>query len=231
LCPEVRFNVFDGFVKINFRIIRPFQVSQAFGVDEIDVLFTVCKQPQDEVGIEVSGLEKADAAPTGHIAQKIQFLPLKEIFARFTKLLQVEHKIPFPIIQRHRLDFDNIAVDIDQRLVEVTVKHDGLNPLEFHITQFSGLDEVLYFLKLCNDIRPRLLDKEKIILYKIAVFLSNVPVFKMVIFPLGFLELIKPVAILAEQCYGNLLPAAHLGKGPEFHFFTGDIQNIPIGVR
>jgi hypothetical protein len=48
-------------VKLNLRIGRP-DVADALGVHEDHVLHVVDEQPEDEVRVEVAGLEEADAA-------------------------------------------------------------------------------------------------------------------------------------------------------------------------
>ena len=60
LVPQADFNLFDRVVELHLRVSYT-DLADAFGVDENDVLLIADQKPQNKVGVEVAGLEKADA--------------------------------------------------------------------------------------------------------------------------------------------------------------------------
>ena len=70
-------DLLDRLVKLDLGIARP-KVSDAFWIHENDMLLPVREQPEDEVGVEVAGLEKADASPLAQVAQQVELPGLEE---------------------------------------------------------------------------------------------------------------------------------------------------------
>ena len=76
-------------VELNLRVLQTFQVADTFGVDERDVLLLGIVYPEDKVGIEVAGLEKAYTF-AAFVAQQIDFLAFQQaIFVFFIILADV----------------------------------------------------------------------------------------------------------------------------------------------
>ena len=62
------FNVLDDLMKLDLLVPRPFML-KTVGLDEGEVLFAILDLPEQEIGIEVSGFEKADTTTTTFISQ------------------------------------------------------------------------------------------------------------------------------------------------------------------
>ena len=75
---EALLDLLDRLVELNLGIGRP-EVPDALGVHEDDMLLAAREQPQDEVGVEVAGLEEADAAALAQVAEQVKLLGLEEV--------------------------------------------------------------------------------------------------------------------------------------------------------
>jgi hypothetical protein len=74
------------------------------------------------------------------------------------------------------------------------------------------LNEFFDFFQFGDDILTRLVNEEEVIIDEVGVIFCKVPVLKMVFLPIGLPDLIKPIAVFAEQCSGDLLPLLILFK-------------------
>ena len=99
---STRFQIFDRLVKLNFRIIRS-DVHQALRIDEGNVLFILCIDPQDVVWIEVSYLEETHTN-LALVAEQIQRLSSQFAAVVFNVGFQMVHKTHFVCVQCHRRD-------------------------------------------------------------------------------------------------------------------------------
>jgi hypothetical protein len=97
----------DGLVKLNLRVARP-EVPDALRVDEDDVLLAAHEQPQDEVGVEVAGLEEAHAAALAEVAQQVELSGPEEGGLPVVEGLEVFDKQAFALVQRRRADLDDL---------------------------------------------------------------------------------------------------------------------------
>src|SRR5690606_5270298 len=70
--PQPLLDVLDGVVEADLGILEA-DVADAFGVDEGHALPLAFELPDDEVRVEVAGLEEADATALAQVAQQVEF--------------------------------------------------------------------------------------------------------------------------------------------------------------
>src|SRR5690606_32243513 len=81
------------------------------------------------------------------------------------KGLEILHEEALSFVERRWANLDDLRIKIQQRLVEVTPKPDGLDALEFPGFQVALLDGGLQFLQFGYDLLPRPVDQDAIVAF------------------------------------------------------------------
>ena len=85
---EPGFEMLDFLVKSDFQVRPSFGIADAFRVHEDDMLSIAIQEPEDEVRVEIAGLEKANSLPAP-VSQDIEFPALQETRIRVVPLFQI----------------------------------------------------------------------------------------------------------------------------------------------
>src|SRR6266851_6322526 len=108
---ETLFNLFDGFVELDFRVRRA-EISDALRIHE-DYMLPACDQePQNEIRVEVAGLEEAYTTALAEVAKQIELLVIEEAAGVIVECLEVLHEVPLALVERHRADLDDLLVEV-----------------------------------------------------------------------------------------------------------------------
>ena len=75
--PESFFDLLDFGIELNLRVSHA-DVSYALRINKDDVLFVTDQQPQNEVGMEIAGLEESDTPSTAQVSQKVELSAFEE---------------------------------------------------------------------------------------------------------------------------------------------------------
>ena len=116
---EAALQFLDRAVEANLGIIWSFKISDALRIDERDVLLVVGQQPEQEVGVEVPGLEEADAPTSAHVAKQVKFPVLEERWGCVIERAKIGNELLLAFVQRDRADIHEVALEVQERLVEV----------------------------------------------------------------------------------------------------------------
>ena len=108
-------NILQILVQLYLLVFHSMQMTDAFGVNEVHILFPVFTNPKDEVWIETSILEEADTF-AADVSQQIYFSSFAMLLIITLKVID---KLSFALIHSHRIDFHHLIFTWLVMLVQV----------------------------------------------------------------------------------------------------------------
>jgi hypothetical protein len=231
---EPLFDLLDALVKLDLWIARP-EIPDTLGVHEDHMLHPVREQPEDEIGVEIAGLEESHTTALAQVAQQVEFSGFEEGGVSIVERLEILDEPALSLVQRGGADLDDLCVEIEQGLIQMLAEPDRLHAPECPRLEVAFLDRDLQFFELGGDLLLRLVDQDAVAALfgsfpdaqEVRVVLGEVTILQVRQFPLALAERVVALGVLPEQGDGNLIPQTHFLERIEGQFFSRNLQPVP----
>src|SRR5215471_8970433 len=157
--------------------------------------------------MEVAGLEEANATAFAQVAQQVDLFVGKERASTVMTCLQILDELPLALVQRRRADLNNVLVEVQQRLIQVSAKPDGFHAAERPRLEVTLLNEGLEVFELGNNLLLRSLDPDAVVAIarlllhaqEVRIVRGQLPILQVRQLPLALAEGVVALGVLLKQ--------------------------------